>query len=82
MTLPMMVTTAVQRSANDPSLRITYPLTRFKVELAPDLRTRILTLATSDGFAVSFSLSEAQCRGIGCAEPWAEKARGERSRAN
>jgi hypothetical protein len=67
MTLPEMVTAAVQRQQKDPTLRVTFPLEQFEVELSSDLDTRILTLRTSDGFAVSFSLSEEQCRGIGCA---------------
>jgi hypothetical protein len=67
MTLPRMVTAAVQRQQKDPTLRVTFPLEQFEVELSPDLDTRILTLTTPDGFAVSFSLSEEQCRGIGCA---------------
>jgi hypothetical protein len=67
MTLPGMVTAAVQRQKKDPTLRVTFPLEQFEVELGSDLDTRILTLRTPDGFAVSFSLSEEQCRGIGCA---------------
>lgn len=67
MTLPGMVTAAVQHQQKDPTLRVTFPLEQFEVELSPDLETRILTLRTPDGFAVSFSLSEEQCRGIGCA---------------
>jgi hypothetical protein len=67
MTLPAMVTAAVQRQQKDPTLRVTFPLEQFEVELSPDFHTRILTLRTLDGFAVSFSLSEEQCRGIGCA---------------
>jgi len=68
MTLPRMVTAAVQRRYNDPSLRVTYPLAEFQVELGSDLQTRILTLTTPDGFEVSFSLTEQQCRDIGSAE--------------
>jgi len=67
MTLPGMVTGAVQRQQKDPTLRVTFPLEQFEVERSSDLDTRILTLRTPDGFAVSFSLSEEQCRGIGCA---------------
>ena len=69
MTLPGMVTSAVQRRQKDPTLRVVFPLQQFEVELSPNLDTRILTLMTPDGFAVSFSLSEDQCRKIGCAAP-------------
>jgi hypothetical protein len=68
MTLPKMVTGAVQRRYNDPRLRVTYPVDTFQIELGSDLCTRILTLATPDGFAVSFSLTEEQCQEIGLAE--------------
>jgi hypothetical protein len=69
MTLPGMVTSAVQRRQKDPTLRVVFPLQQFEVELSSNLDTRILTLMTPDGFAVSFSLSEDQCRKIGCAVP-------------
>ena len=65
MTLPRMVTAAVQRLHRDRSLRIVYPVEKLCVELSSDLRTRILTLETPDGFNVSFSLSEEQCGDIG-----------------
>ena len=60
MTLPQMVTAAVQRHRNDPSARLVYPLAESKMELGTDLSTRILTLTTPDGFTVSFALTDAQ----------------------
>ena len=60
MTLPQMVTAAVQRRRNDPSARLVYPLAESKMELGADLSTRILTLTTPDGFTVSFALTDAQ----------------------
>jgi hypothetical protein len=65
MTLPSMTATAIQRRQNNPKARITYPLAHFEIELTADPETRILTLKTPDGFTVSFSLSESQCRRIG-----------------
>jgi hypothetical protein len=57
MTLPTMASNAVKRSHNDPAMRITYPLTDFQIELSPG-NSRILTVGTSGGFNVSFSLTE------------------------
>jgi hypothetical protein len=57
MTLPAMASSAVKRANNDPAMRITYPLREFQIELGPD-DLRILTIGTSDGFTVSFSLTE------------------------
>jgi hypothetical protein len=62
MTLPQMVTAAVQRSRNDPSARLVYPLAESRIELSTDLSTRILTLKTPDGFTVSFAVSDDQFR--------------------
>jgi hypothetical protein len=62
MTLPKMLTTAIQRRRNDPSARLVYPLAAFKMELSTDLSTRILTLMTPDGFTVSFAVSDDQFR--------------------
>jgi hypothetical protein len=60
MTLPRMVTAAVQRHRNDPSARLVYPLAESRMELGTDLSTRIMTLTTPDGFTVSFALTDAQ----------------------
>jgi hypothetical protein len=76
MTLPRMVTSAVQRRNNDPSARVVYPLSDFGIELSTDLRTRILTLTTHDGFTVSFGLSDDQFRSIRCTDAPAAEMRG------
>ena len=65
MTLPQMLTAAIQRRRNDPSARLVYPLAESKTELSTDFSTRILTLKTPDGFTVSFAVSEQQLREIG-----------------
>jgi hypothetical protein len=62
MTLPQMVTAAIQRRRNDPSARLVYPLAESRTELSADLSTRILTLKTPDGFTVSFAVSDDQFR--------------------
>ena len=62
MTLPQMVTAAIQRRRNDPSARLVYSLAESRTELSTDLSTRILTLKTPDGFTVSFAVSDDQFR--------------------
>jgi hypothetical protein len=64
MTLPAMASNAVKRAHNDPSMRITYPLREFEIELGPD-DLRILTIGTPDGFTVSFSLTEELSQELG-----------------
>jgi len=61
-TLPRIVTAAVQRRRNDPSARLVYPLAESRTELSTDLSTRILMLKTPDGFTVSFAVSDDQFR--------------------
>jgi hypothetical protein len=66
LTLPKMIDAVVQQRGNHPGLRVVYPLDMLRVELAGD-QTRILTLRTPDGFAISFTASAekfAQIRGI------------------
>jgi hypothetical protein len=60
MTLPQMLTAAIQRQRNDPTARLVYPLAESRTELSTDLSTRILTLETPDGFTVSFAVSDEQ----------------------
>ena len=64
MTLPAMALSAVKRAHNDSSMRITYPLREFEIELGPD-NLRILTIGTPDGFTVSFSLTEELSQELG-----------------
>ena len=76
MTLPQMVTAAVQRRRNDPSARLVYPLAESRTELSTDLSTRILTLKTPDGFTVSFAVSDDQFREIARAGAQSAEMRG------
>jgi hypothetical protein len=57
MTLPEMASQALRMRYRDDSLRIVYPLGAMRVEAAHIDETTILTLATHDGFAVSFGLT-------------------------
>ena len=70
-----MLNAALRRRFKNPAMRMTYPLSRFVLEIGLDRSTRILTLETLDGFQVSFSLSEEQCREIGEAEPQEPESR-------
>jgi hypothetical protein len=64
MTLPRMVNLALQARHQDPSLRLVYQLGKFRTERSSDPKTVILTLATPDGFEVSFGLREDHLKGI------------------
>lgn len=64
MTLPTMASNAVKRAHNDPAMRITYPMTKFQIDLSPG-NFRILTIGTPDGFTVSFSLTEELSQELG-----------------
>jgi len=59
MTLPQVVRTALQCRCDDPTLRLVYPLGGYRVETAGGSDRVILTLATPDGFEVSFGLTSA-----------------------
>jgi len=64
MTLPRMMTQALSSRYGDDSLRLVYPAEAVRIERSPDPSTFIMTLVTSDGFAVSFSLSRQQVRAL------------------
>jgi hypothetical protein len=64
MTLPALALSAVKRARNDPSMRITYPLREFEIELGSD-NLRILTIGTPDGFTVCFSLTKELSQELG-----------------
>ena len=56
MTLPEVASRALKAKFSDESLRIVYPLGTMKVEATHMDEITILTLATDDGFSVSFGL--------------------------
>jgi hypothetical protein len=62
MTLPRMMTQALSARYGDDSLRLVYPAEAVRIERSADPNAFIMTLATPDGFAVSFSLSGQQLR--------------------
>jgi len=59
MTLPRVISQALQNGYADESLRLVYPLERYKLELGEvdwnGAQRFILTLETTGGFAVSFA---------------------------
>jgi hypothetical protein len=54
MTLPDLATAALRAQYRDSSLRIVYPLEQFRLEAIAGEPASILTLATPDGYEVSF----------------------------
>ena len=64
MTHPKMMTQALSSRYGDDSLRLVYPAEAVRIERSPDPNTFIVTFATPDGFAVSFSLSGQQLRAL------------------
>lgn len=64
MTLPRMMSEVLQASHKDENLRLVYPAERVRMEQAADPAKVILTLATPDGFEVSFSLEEQHLKAI------------------
>jgi len=56
MTLPNLINAAIGRQYSDSSCRFTYPLDSWMIEQAVDPSLVILTLRTTDGFGVSFSM--------------------------
>lgn len=58
MTLPEMASKALKMRHRDETLRIVYPLGAFRMEASNMQEIAILTLATQDGFKVSFGLTD------------------------
>lgn len=54
MTLPALATAALRAQFQDSSLRLVYPLEQFRLEAIAGEPASILTLATPDGYEVSF----------------------------
>jgi hypothetical protein len=56
MTLPDLITRALRLRYGDHSLRYAYPLESWTVERSSDPGTGMVTLCTTDGFSVCFSM--------------------------
>ncbi len=65
MTLPRLLSVALKARFRDPSMRLVFPLTDYDLEGAAGSEDLILSLKTSDGFEVSFSISPKTLSQIG-----------------
>jgi hypothetical protein len=65
MTLPRLIETSLQRRTGDASMRHVYPAGDWRVEAATGEAALLLTLATPDGFSVSFQLSRDDAQRLG-----------------
>ena len=55
-TLPSLIDAALRRQWGDASFRFTYPVGSWAIERSTDPSALIVTLRTTDGFGVSFSM--------------------------
>ena len=65
MTLPKLIEEALRRQYRDGSLRYTYPLASWSLERSTDRTSGIVTLATTDGFSVRFTIQPSQQSELG-----------------
>ena len=65
MTLPGLIGKALQTRYGDQSLRYAYPLESWAVEQSTDPTQGMVTLRTTDGFTVCFSLLREQWNQLG-----------------
>jgi hypothetical protein len=56
MTLPTIIEEAIRHRTGDPTLRNVYPLGDWQLHRAAGSGSMVLTLATPDGFGVSFDM--------------------------
>jgi lipocalin len=64
MTLPSLLARALQSLTGSPDARYVFPLDRWFVELSRQHDGLLLTLATNEGFQVSFGIPAEACRGL------------------
>ncbi len=67
MTLPGLLTRAVQLIAGNDQARYVFPLGHWSVAKADDAKSVIMTMSTEDGFSVSFGIPFEACNGLGWA---------------
>jgi hypothetical protein len=65
MTLPGLIGKALQTRFGDNTLRYAYPLDSWVVEQASDPSQGMVTLCTTDGFSVCFSMPRQQLNRLG-----------------
>jgi hypothetical protein len=67
MTLPRMIEAALRRRTGNPALRQVYPLSDWELHLGSEPDSMIISLATPDGFSVSFCAPLEQAAELGAA---------------
>ena len=75
MTLPGLISKALQTRFGDQSLRYAYPLDSWVIEQSTDPKHGMITLRTVDGFSVCFSIPRKQQSELGEALTSAPAAR-------
>ena len=67
MTIPRLLTAALQSRSGRPDLRYVFPVDKWSLEIAHGQSMIICTLRTDDGFDASFGLSRKTCEDIASA---------------
>jgi hypothetical protein len=65
MTLPSLIGKALQTRFGDDTLRYAYPLASWELEQSTDPTQGMVTLRTTDGFSVCFSIPREQQNSLG-----------------
>jgi hypothetical protein len=65
MTLPSLLTHALRSITGSATARYVFPLDRWTVEQSKEHKGLLVTLATDEGFQVSFGIPAEACRGLG-----------------
>jgi hypothetical protein len=74
MTLPQLLSQAVQARTGDERSRFVFPMGQWSIESTADAKCLIVTLTTTDGFHVAFGIPFEESRALG----WALKREGKR----
>jgi hypothetical protein len=77
MTLPRLMTQALQARYRDESLRLVYPVGEMRIEQSSGSTAIIVTLVTHDGFDVSFGFTPKQLKHLGVCATAAEQMTGQ-----
>jgi hypothetical protein len=67
MTLPKLLNLSMKEKFQDDRLRYVFPLDDWKVETTSDGKQAVVTLATGEGYEVSFASRPGTCRLLGSA---------------
>jgi hypothetical protein len=67
MTLPQLLSKALQRRTRSPSSRYAFSLGHWSIESSDEKNSLIVTLSTDDGFQVCFAIPFDACRAMGWA---------------